>query len=200
MKRYLSIRRTVAIGTGITVAVQVAACGTAIPRDGAGQLRAEQIARITTHGEWVRGKARSLGTVSVGEYRATAAGEFLVPPGQHDFLVTATWSNEFKDTTRFVAEVQPGKTYFVLIYELERGQDPKTADVRQKSFAELILSAGGAGVLGALATFGWPIALYHETRKAPDKRPFEGCCYVWLEDAASGQIVAGTSPREPTRP
>jgi hypothetical protein len=29
---------------------------------------------------------------------------------------------------------------------------------------------------------------------APSQRPFENCCFVWIQDTDAGEIVAGASP------
>lgn len=38
-----------------------------------------------------------------------------------------------------------------------------------------------------------------ESAPPPDGRPFEGCCFVWIEDRETGELVAGTRPSGPAR-
>lgn len=196
MGRGPSIRRIIMIVSAIAAVVQFTACATTTNRGDEHRLSGNQVARITSCCDWRSGRALRLDTLSVAGTKSAVSGEILVPSGRHDVLVTATWSNDFRDTTHLVVDVQPGKTYLVLLYELERGQDPATAEVRPGTFGEMMLLAAGAGVVQGFMVFGWPLLLLPEIGKTvPDSRPFEGCCYVWMQDAETGNVVAGTSPR-----
>ena len=120
----------------------------------------------------------------------------VVLPGRHVVTVGAWWSNSSRskdiEKTQLTLDAQPGKKYVALIYELERGQDPATAEIREKTFGEQVIRFGWGDALGPLMLFA---VLFVLNKPAPISRPYNDCCFVWIQDAETGEVVAGTSPR-----
>jgi hypothetical protein len=128
-------------------------------------------------------------------------------PGARKVLIESRWSNSFVDKSEINFVVEAGKKYLIGIYELKPGQDPATADFHERSSAyQLGVAAAEGSAMGTLhglapviIIFGWPFLLYLALRerpepKPPQPRPFEGCCFVWIQDEQTAEVIAGTTP------
>ena len=179
--------------------VQVTGCATTAKQNEYG-LPDSQVARITRSIDWLRGRAAALGSLSV-DGKSGIWVDHIVLPGRHMVDVPAQWSNNFKEVVTLTVHARPGKHYVVLIYELAHGQDPATAEIRPKTFGEQMGEAGSRGDVQGLAPlillFAWPFLLHEANKRPPYSRPFESCCFVWIQDAETGEVVVGTSPRNP---
>ncbi len=117
--------------------------------------------------------------------------------GPHTVRVVVEWSNGFHDETDLAFEAVAGKRYMVYAIELNPGQDSCTVTVNSRSFAkQLAMQMGGQVVLYTVGTFFFPFVIAHmideeELKKQSKARPFEGCCYIWIEDKDSREMVAG---------
>jgi hypothetical protein len=126
-------------------------------------------------------------------------------PGAHKVLIESRWSNSFVDKSEINFIVEAGKKYLIGIYELKPGQDPATAGFHERSSAYQLGVAAAKdtamgtpqGLLPLIIMFGWPFLLYLALREAPEppqSRPFEGCCFVWIQDEQTAEVIACTSP------
>lgn len=141
--------------------------------------------------------------------------EYLLSPGHHTIKVETEWSNKWTDENELSFDAIAGRRYLVLAYELHPGQDQAQAMLRPARSGGLVPPAeavlGGGGFEGAapliiltapiwipLGNLFWgekPEEPTPEAPKgAPDSRPFPGCCFVWIEDQQSGQLMDGTRP------
>jgi len=85
------------------------------------------------------------------------------------------------------------------IYELRPGEDPETADFRERTSGEV----AGAVILGGALMPPFPISIFLAplilSRVIADKlaedRPFQDCCFLWIQEKESGRVVAGVTPR-----
>ncbi len=190
--RRLAITALVAL-----LAVQMAGCSTT-RIEGETRLRNQEVARIGRGADWLLGRAGHLGNVTFDGVTGDLVTYKWIEPGRHRIDVPASWSNKFEDRTTLEFDALRGRKYVVLIYELAPGQDRTAIEIRPATFGESLARRGlpGESVLGAmvlLVALPWVIA--DLSKDAAKKRPFEGCCFVWVQDEDSGDVVAGASPR-----
>ena len=196
VKSYSYAWRVLSIATAVAVGTQSAGCASTTKENKYG-LPENQVARIVPGFDWVAGKAGGLGPLSVDGIEDF---HHVVLPGNRAVEISASWSNKFRDVTRLAVNAQPGRQYVVLIYEMEQGQDVSTVEIRPKTFGEQLLEEGvgcmGPGC-GLMLIFALPFIIYQaaNTPKPATSRPHEGCCFVWIQDLQTSQVVAGISPR-----
>jgi hypothetical protein len=105
---------------------------------------------------------------------------------------------------------QPENKYVLLALELKPGQSSQDVILGINSLGtELALRPAwkdnwgpllGSALAPAVAPFAilffpiwFPMLVYDGFFRA-QKRPFDGCCFVWITDVATGETVAGESP------
>jgi hypothetical protein len=124
-------------------------------------------------------------------------------PGHHKVVTDVEWSNGFEDQTDLDFSAMAGKKYVVGIYELRPGEDPAKATFREPSLGKAIAMAPlkvlAIGATPIVLFFTWPAWVYiaaQERKQGPPKnRPFDHCCFVWIQDADMGETLAGVSPK-----
>jgi hypothetical protein len=100
-----------------------------------------------------------------------------------------------------------GKQYALIAVELNSGQSSPDVTLAVKSLGDelLVISPAyealkelGAGYL-AIALFPLYVIssplLFYNLFTVGTERLFDGCCFVWIADAATGKTVAGESPQ-----
>jgi len=183
---------------GLIFAVMVTACAPLRMYPG-NRLPPGQVAVISSDVEhYWKGGARSVEIVSVdGEKARETAIEIL--PGVHRIEVEAKWSNGWKDKTELTFSAMAGERYLVGIYELRPGEDPKTADFREWTSGEV---AGVSFLRGALMP-PFPISIFLAplivsariiAEKLAEDRPFQDCCFLWIQEKESRRVLAGVTP------
>lgn len=148
--------------------------------------------------------------VSVAVDGAEQLPQVYVDPGSHTVLVRLEWSNHWIDETELVVGAEAGHRYAIVSFELAPGQAEAKAEVTlldarpKPTYGQIAAGGAAAGALqGALpmiiltAPVWWPI--YEIAQKHPPPppkgRPFDNCCFVWIQEVDSGAIVAGSRPR-----
>ena len=138
-------------------------------------------------------------------------GPYVVVPGPHTFVVSVPWSNGWTDQTELMFQAAPGTNYVILTYERASDEPQEKAEVRKLAATERLLSGlsrdFGQGMamspLGAFVIVGvgvgyltyWGVhKLLEEKTEPATGRPFEHCCFVWIQDEESGEVVAGEGP------
>ena len=128
-------------------------------------------------------------------------GHYDVFPKIHTFVVTVEWSNHWQDQTSLTFEAQAGKQYLLLTYELAPGESEEKTEVRRRTVIE---KAGGVLILSVLLTppvslltlpYAVGTAVQGLSEQPGISRPFERCCFVWIQEEESGNVVAGERPR-----
>ena len=196
MKSCSNVSRVMAIAVAASVFAQSTGCVSTAKENKYG-LPEDQVARITQGFGWVTGNAGGVGKLSVDGIEDF---HHVVLPGNRLVEIPASWSNKFSDVTRLTVNAQPGRRYVALIYEMEQGQDASTVEIRPKTFGEK-LSGEGIGCMGPgcglILIFALPFVIYQAANapKPATGRPHEGCCFVWIQDLQTSQVVAGVSPR-----
>jgi hypothetical protein len=164
------------------------------------RLSPGQVAVVSSDVEhYWKGGARSVEIVTVdGEKLRETAIEIL--PGVHRIEVEAKWSNGWKDKSELTFSAMAGERYLVGIYELRPGEDPKTVDFREWTSGEV----AGAVIGGTLLMSPFPISIFLDSlivsaRVIADNlakdRPFQDCCFLWIQEKESGRVLAGVTPR-----
>ena len=120
--------------------------------------------------------------------------------------VDPAWSNRSARTKHVSFSTEADRQYVVLAYEM--GQGVVSATVALSSPDESYRSSGsssssGWGGLGGAGGPGigllvvlvllWKLASSLANRQTSPNTT-EECCFVWVEDAESGEIIAGASP------
>lgn len=129
---------------------------------------------------------------------AWAGGD--VSPGRHTVRVRVLWSNLFEEETDIELEAFPGKRYHVYAMELKPGQDSSIIIIKEKSIAKQFVQQFGFQLFGGFLAYvlGPAIIVYAVVREFTDtrgcSRPFEGCCFIWIEDWPGRDVVAGDRP------
>jgi len=173
-------------------------------------LEVEGRARVMAmEGEWFHhSRPCSLTVQTIDGISESWHSSYPLVPGAHTFGVSVQWSNGWQDQTALTFRAQPAKRYWILSYELAPGEPEERAEIRQHTKAEeasllllkgvmfapvVILSPFVVG--GALGYQGVQKLLGEETREQVTGRPFERCCFVWIQDEETGEVVAGERPR-----
>jgi hypothetical protein len=145
--------------------------------------------------EWQKGEARNIFLQNSPGWTNTK-----LEPGQQILFVTVDWSNGWTDTTELQFDVKPQTWYWALAYELKPGEKREDADIRMLTFGESMKKAGLEGAGEGLAPLLFPIYITYVGLKktagqeSPHNRPYEGCCFVWIQEKESGKLVAGERP------
>jgi hypothetical protein len=121
-------------------------------------------------------------------------------PGLISVEIEVSWSNGAKDETLLGLEASPASELLVLAYERGRGFLPAASRLRRPAPARAS-SFDWTGALNycgpcfALVILTAPIWLPIKAQANRSAlRPSPDCCFVWIEDAKTGEIVAGSSP------
>jgi len=129
---------------------------------------------------------------------ASSGASVKVPPEARGVQVTVAWSNLARGTNYF--PLPPTGKFLVIAYEIGPGVVPASVhifpDPMEDFAAKVGEEMGKNPYILALLLMTAPVWLpiyYLESKRAP---PTPDCCFVWLEDAATGKKVAGTSPWE----
>ena len=186
---------------GLIFAVMATACAPLRMYPG-NRLPPGQVAVVSSDVEhYWKGRARSVEIVSVdGEKVRETAIEIL--PGVHRIEVEAKWSTGWKDKSELTFLAMAGERYLVGIYELRPGEDPKTADFREWTSGE-VAGAASVSFLGG-AVMGIPPFIFLAplivsariiAENLAEDRPFQDCCFLWIQEKESGRVLAGVTPR-----
>lgn len=134
--------------------------------------------------------------------------------GSHTILTRLQWSNHWMDDTELAVQVAAGHRYAIMSFELAPEQHPKNAQLQlmdARPEPPLWMYAAGGATYGALigalpviimtAPLWGPAYLISQKYPPPPptSRPFENCCFVWIQDVDSGAVVAGSSPVAPSK-
>lgn len=130
------------------------------------------------------------------------SGPRHVNPGEHTFVVAVQWSNGWQDQIELTFEAEGGKLYWILTYELALDEPEEKAEIRRYTAAEqtteVLLSPLAVPLapvaVGYLGYRGVRKLLGEETKEPATGRPFERCCFVWVQEEESGIVVAGERP------
>jgi hypothetical protein len=122
--------------------------------------------------------------------------------GPHKVRVQVVWSNWFKDETEINFEASAGSRYVACAIELKPGQDPTSVTIDSKSVVSQMGDVVGKGLLTGAAPLVLPFAIIEVFRRKMDaqkkygtlSRPFGDCCYVWIENMQTKQVVGGNKP------
>lgn len=155
-----------------------------------------------------------------GRWRCAAS----VPAENFILDVSVTWSDGTEEYKRaFLLRTEPGRQYSVLAYQAGVGHVPVTAKLtavappaekhtpRSGSGPRSVGQAAAGGFALALLSPIWvplgivsapitiPLAIIKSKNNSENARKkhakFAGdCCYLWIEDAKTGQIIAGSTP------
>jgi hypothetical protein len=192
--------RSCLMSTALISAVMATACSPLQMYRG-NRLRPDQVAVISSNVDhYWKGGARSAKIVSVdGEKVRETSIEII--PGAHTIEVEAKWSNGWKEKTELNFFAMAGERYLVGIYELRPGEDSETADFREWTSTEVAGVAGLSFLGGALTApaffFLAPLILSWQViaDKLAGGRPFDDCCFVWIQEKESGRVLGGITPR-----
>jgi hypothetical protein len=95
-----------------------------------------------------------------------------------------------------------GKRYSIFAIELKPGQDPTTVAIHGLSFGEEMRRMPLYVIRVPLACILSPY-FFLKVGKAvvlpPSARPFEDCCFLWIEDMETGEVVGGMRPPSTSR-
>jgi hypothetical protein len=159
-------------------------------------LAACNLIPLQSGGDPLPEEAASLTITSDGGSQRTIA----VAPGMLLLEVEAAWSGGRRDAIRFDLATPPKAAFLLVAYDRDFGVVPAQVKSRRPPGRPRPVLLGGTGssgmailVYGALLTAPiWlPILVvrhYTKDNRSPD------CCFIWIEDTDTGEIVAGTSP------
>lgn len=168
---------------------------------------------------YVKGRVLGLTLVAIdGEINVLSG--YALSPGEHAVSVAVEWSNGAKDRTELKFDLQQGKAYQALAFELapvearERPPAPRLIPSSWQGLFEMTcMSRRPGGPAGASClNLVLPLAaVYSGTEQVAqqraasvvDPRPFSGCCFVWIQETDTGVLVAGARPygtTQETRP
>jgi hypothetical protein len=129
-----------------------------------------------------------------------------VPAQANGYVIVAampTWSSGEGAPEPLSFRVEKGKDYLVFAHEEGRGLVPVSVRESEGSGGGGMeaLGAGmngpGAGAVILIALLIYGVGTLLERKYAA--KPSAGCCFVWLEDAGSGKVLAGLSPKDVKR-
>jgi len=110
--------------------------------------------------------------------------------GSHTVRVKVSWSNGYWDETDIDFEAVVGEHYVVYVIELRPGQDPSSVIIKQvPALAQILV---GNGPLALFFPPPMPAGWWRRPKKP--SRPFDGCCFIWIEEVLSREVVAGNRP------
>jgi hypothetical protein len=185
-----SVRRAVALATAIALGMQIPGCGS--------------IPATETHDALVNQTVSVAMVVNAAERSET----LTVPPGVVRLQIHVKWSAKRADPVELAIDARPNGNYRVFAYEIGVGHVPANFQVLELDSAHSRHSALGDAVIGGAlqallpliilaAAVAWPV--YAIAKRAGDgaaraDTASQQCCFVWIEDTTSGEIVAGSSP------
>ena len=154
----------------------------------------------TTQGYVTNGKDVKIYFDSIDGQRSSRCCTWVMS-GLHKIVIEVEWSNGYVEKVEFSIDTEPRGKYLFGAFELKPGQDQTDAVLRRKTFAEDMADAGLEGAAeGALVGGGWivamPIWLFskHSKHEHAKERPFERCCFIWIEDADNHKLIEGKRP------
>jgi hypothetical protein len=163
----------------------------------------EQYADLYEDGYYTNGKKFLITYILVDDEQTF---DSRIAPGHHKVTAEVIWSSEQKETVVLEGDFLAGKKYVLLGYELSKDQDPSSAVVRPKNNKEQFgeattgsLSEGffkGMFPLIILTAPIWvPIAIItNQSKSNAFGKPFDGCCFIWIEESETRKIISGKSP------
>jgi hypothetical protein len=131
----------------------------------------------------------------------------IISPGPHKIETVLRWSNRWKERRELAFEVLAGHNYVLGTYELTPGQDLVNVVIKRETPTYIsgwqipfwaiaypvivIVVFGGSLVLLPVGLIALSFELLTPT---PTDVPFKDCCFVWIEDVSTNQVVAGAKP------
>jgi len=200
--------RIMATSLSVVLVAQSAGCGTAPTKEEMQSECGEGAARVLSESSDQTGVRQAVFEYATREQPRCA---IAAPPRRYLVSVDVEWSNGWVEhdevTTNLSAE--PGQRYSVLAYEKGKGQVPVrkvTLGGYVSTPAKVVILIAAAPIVVLLAPI-WLVALPFSGRKAKDHAPTSGqskptdrpatdCCFIWLVHGSTGEVVAGTAPRQ----
>ena len=178
---------------------QMTGCAFLLP-----DMTTSSFVQVGTWEEWRHGRASSPIILKIdGELPQKPF--WHVAAGVHTFVVAVEWSNGWQDQTELTFEARAGGWYVISTYELAPDEPEEEADARRYTDLEQLARAILTTPLHSpLIVIGLaiPLVAYWGVRKmvgkdeevVRDARPFERCCFVWVQEGECGRVVAGERP------
>ena len=114
--------------------------------------------------------------------------------GPHVLTVYVVWSNGYGEHVPLALNAVAGSRYSIWAVELKPDQNPQSVYVRPSTWGEEM----GAGFIEyPIAVVASPFFFAHVFGVLlfpPTDKPFENCCYIWIEEAQTGEVVSGRKP------
>jgi hypothetical protein len=160
--------------------------------------------------EYVKGRVLGLTLVAIdGEINVLRG--YVLSPGEHAVSVAVEWSNGAKDRTELKFDLQQGKGYQALAFEVapvearERPPAPQLIPSSWQGLFEMTCMRrrpGGPAGASCLALVLPLAAVYlgteqvgqQQAARVAGERPFPGCCFVWIQETDTGVLAAGARP------
>ena len=130
-----------------------------------------------------------------------------ITPGRLHLEVEMTRSNKEACTAELTLAAEPGAERSVFAYELGHGLAPATMRVEPHRPRGASSSSSWSGSLSycgecvalfiLTAPIWYPFYAHSKQREAKSRQAAAKYCFVWVEDAQSGEVVAGRLPWEP---
>jgi hypothetical protein len=117
-------------------------------------------------------------------------------------LATPTWSSGEGEPENLTFRAEKSRNYLVFAHEEGRGFVPvsvRESDAPGGGGGGFDALGAGMNGPGAGAVILIALLIYGASRLLERKyaaKPSPGCCFVWLEDAETGELLAGMSPWE----
>lgn len=136
-------------------------------------------------------------------YRGESTSKNILPPFSRQIKVTSEWSNGYTENSELEVNLAKNKKYVLFSIEIDRDQDIKDFYIRpvkipERIGNEILYNFGdiaGPTIVLFLLPIIIPIAIvnyFSETE--PTRRPYDNCCYIWIEDFDTGEVVSGHKP------
>lgn len=137
-------------------------------------------------------------------YRGEDTSRFIPPPFPRLIKITSKWSNGYIDTTELKVNMVSKKKYVLFAIELKQNQEPANFYIHSINLSKRIgyeVLYNFCDILSpTIAFFLLPVILPTILIKTlsdstpPSTRPFENCCYLWIEDFSTGKVISGQKP------
>jgi hypothetical protein len=128
-------------------------------------------------------------------------------PVRRNVDISVEWSNRYQENILWTWKPERGKHYLLLAVELNAGQQATDVNVEVNTRGDELLVSSiekvswgqtfGRGIAAGLAPLAFlllPVTLYFVITKVTE-RPFADCCFAWITDIETGEMVAGESPQ-----